>query len=433
MRIVEAIERKEVAIPIRDLQKADGSFDFLSQIKDKGYFDIDYRKDEIVLLAGKFIGQIPLTQDIAIHVHPKVPISNLARMIGIANHPIRCLDFYRRRYELESHASASLLEAMARSMLRSLRELSVEGIYKEYRSVSKNLSSIKGRIDIPAFIRTSLPRAQISSIRCTYHEFSIDTLYNRLIKRAIDTVGVLLAEQGMADKSLIREFAYFADYFDRVSLDPSPTLVERVKSELLHKHVPDLRRYYLDILDVCCIVLEGEGLQLQNYNGGSTLHSLIVNLEDAFEQYTRHSLKQELSARNLNLPVLDGNKEGKSKLFYDNNAISAKPDLIIGEKDSAFVLGDVKYKSEVVEKDRYQLISHALSYGVKVAFIISPAQDSANSGPLLIGSIGRESPIKIYHYRFDLEAANIQEQESCFSEWVLSLISADDLQRFQTS
>lgn len=422
MQIIEAIERQAVAIPIKDMIGADGSFDFISEIKNKGYFDLDYRKDEIILVAGNFIGQIPLTDKLAIHVHPKFSIANLARMIGIANHPIRCLDFFRRKYTLEPVASESLLEAMARSLLVSLRELSVEGIYKEYKPVNRRLSSLQGRIDIPSFIRTSLPRAQCSVIQCNYYEFSSDTLFNRLIKRAIHTIGGLLVVQEKVDTSVIRELAYFADSFDSVTLDNSRDLVERVKLQLLKNHIPDLRRYYLDVLDVCCIIIDGNGIELRGNEGANTLHSLVVNLEDAFEQYIREVLRGRFLSENREIPILDGNTDGMSTLFFDGSTIPVKPDLIVGPKESAHVIGDVKYKTKLAENDRYQLISHSLSYGVKTAFVVSPALNRKDVGPVAVGSISRTDPIKIYHYRFDLESENIHEAESAFADWVFSLI-----------
>lgn len=93
MRVIEAIERQPVTIPIKEVMGDDGLFSFVPEVKEKGYFDIDYRKNELVIIAGNYIGQVPLTEDIVIHVTPKVPIANLARIIGIASQPIRCLDF----------------------------------------------------------------------------------------------------------------------------------------------------------------------------------------------------------------------------------------------------------------------------------------------------------------------------------------------------
>ena len=178
MRIVDAVERQPFSLPISEVMGPDGNLSFLTHIRDKGYFDIDFRRSELRLVAGKYIGQIPLTSEITIHVRPKVPIANLARMVGIANEPIRCLDFFRRTYELTGAVSQTLLEAIGRSLVASLRELDAEGVYREYLQKSNTISGLRGRIDISKYIRSSLARSVSTQIPCTYFELSADTIFN---------------------------------------------------------------------------------------------------------------------------------------------------------------------------------------------------------------------------------------------------------------
>lgn len=294
MRVIEAIERQPVTIPIKEVMGDDGLFSFVPEVKEKGYFDIDYRKNELVIIAGNYIGQVPLTEDIVIHVTPKVPIANLARIIGIASQPIRCLDFFRRKYRLEGSASNNLLEAMCRSLLSSLKELDAEGVYREYGIRNDNCTSLRGRLDIAEYIRVSIAKAQRTSIPCSYYELSIDTLFNRVIKRAIYEIGFALSRNESENAKLLRELAYFSDIFNSVPLDKSSALAEKARDELARKHIPDLRRYYLDILDVCLIILEGSGVELVDQHGNAEMHSLVVNLEDAFEQYLRQVLRASI-------------------------------------------------------------------------------------------------------------------------------------------
>lgn len=421
MRIFDAIERLPIAIPIADVIGEDGSFEFLNEIRDKGYFDIDYRKNELIIVAGKYIGQIPLTQNVAIHVHPKVPLGNLARVIGVANHPIRCLDFFRRKYELDGKASRSLMEALAQSLVASLRDLDAEGIYREYSLKSAELTSIRGRINIPKYVHNSVPRMTGTRISCNYFELSKDTIFNRAIKRTILLLGNVLARSAAPNKKLVSELSYFADYFDSVPLDNSSNVIQQVKGLLVRERIPDLRHYYIDILDVCCIVLEGSGVELREDTDRNKLHSLIVNLEDAFECYIREALSMSSAIKAAELRVLDGNNEAKSTLFHDNKVIDAKPDLVIRHSEITKAIGDVKYKTKISEADRYQLISHALSYGAKNAFLVCPALDKANVGPVYIGTVSATNPIKVFQYRYDLEKENLEECEESLAEWVRSL------------
>lgn len=400
----------------------DGLFSFVPEVKEKGYFDIDYRKNELVIIAGNYIGQVPLTEDIVIHVTPKVPIANLARIIGIASQPIRCLDFFRRKYRLEGSASNNLLEAMCRSLLSSLKELDAEGVYREYGIRNDNCTSLRGRLDIAEYIRVSIAKAQRTSIPCSYYELSIDTLFNRVIKRAIYEIGFALSRNESENAKLLRELAYFSDIFNSVPLDKSSALAEKARDELARKHIPDLRRYYLDILDVCLIILEGSGVELVDQHGNAEMHSLVVNLEDAFEQYLRQVLRASIKLVDETVSVLDGNLEGKSSLFSDNSKYSAKPDLIVNKNNVTKLIGDVKYKTKLAESDRYQLISHSLSYGATSAFFVTPAVSDENSGADFVGTIGTINPLKIYHYRINLDSDCLPDEEKKFASWILDTV-----------
>lgn len=422
MRVIEAIERQPVTIPIKEVMGDDGLFSFVPEVKEKGYFDIDYRKNELVIIAGNYIGQVPLTEDIVIHVTPKVPIANLARIIGIASQPIRCLDFFRRKYRLEGSASNNLLEAMCRSLLSSLKELDAEGVYREYGIRNDNCTSLRGRLDIAEYIRVSIAKAQRTSIPCSYYELSIDTLFNRVIKRAIYEIGFALSRNESENAKLLRELAYFSDIFNSVPLDKSSALAEKARDELARKHIPDLRRYYLDILDVCLIILEGSGVELVDQHGNAEMHSLVVNLEDAFEQYLRQVLRASIKLVDETVSVLDGNLEGKSSLFSDNSKYSAKPDLIVNKNNVTKLIGDVKYKTKLAESDRYQLISHSLSYGATSAFFVTPAVSDENSGADFVGTIGTINPLKIYHYRINLDSDCLPDEEKKFASWILDTV-----------
>ena len=423
LRVIEAIERQQIAIPLREILGVDGAISFFPEIRDRGYFDIDFRGNELILVAGNFIGQIPLTSDLAINIKPKFPIFNLARIVGSANQPIRCLDFFRRTYVLEDEASDSLLEAIARSVVASLEDLEREGLYRIYKPVTERLNGIRGRLDASAYVRSTIGRGLSSQAVCSYYLFSVDTLLNRVIKRAIHKLGSDLAAQECRDTVLRRKLAHFSDFFDGVALDDDPYLVELARQYLEQHKIPDLRSYYLNILDVCFVVLGGKGVHLVEKIGPSSMHSFIVNMEDAFEQYVRQVLQKAAGLRAMSLPVLNGNSEGLSRLFVDNVKYAAKPDLVIGEVGATRALGDVKYKVKLSETDRYQLIAHSLAYGVKLCFIVTPSSEGLPSGATYVGTIGTHSSIELHHYGLDLESADMAAEEMKFQLWVEELVS----------
>ena len=76
------------------------------------------------------------------------------------------------------------------------------------------------------------------------------------------------------------------------------------------------------------------------------------------------------------------------------------------------MIGDVKYKIKPQETDRYQIVTHALSYQVNRAILIYPKKfNSARSGVHRLGIIGPSSnEIEIFEYYFDLSGDLEQEE-----------------------
>lgn len=415
MKVYEATERSPLAIPVKEVMNAQGEFEFVPGVKDKGYFDIDYRKNELVLIAGKYIGQVPLTDGVTIHVTPKVALNNLARIIGVANQPLRCLDFFRRKYRLEGDASASLQEAIARSLIASLRELDAEGVYRQYMPRKETLGGLRGRISIADFVARNLPRGQVASLPCEYFLLTADTVLNRVIKRAIYELGVALAAIPGTKREVLQQLGYFFDQFTSVGLDFSPYLVEECQAWLAKHQLPELRSYYQDVLDVCFIVLAGAGLEVIDKHGERGMHSVLVDLEVAFEEYLRVVLAEAPQLRAGGIRLLNGNTDGKQPLFSNTNKYEAKPDFVLRLGDVCLCIGDAKYKTKLEEKDRYQLITHAVSYGAPRCFLVTPVRDDATgSGPEFVGHIG---PTQVYHYSFDLNG-DLKAKEEEFSAWV---------------
>ena len=126
--------------------------------------------------------------------------------------------------------------------------------------------------------------------------------------------------------------------------------------------------------------------------------------------------------------ILDGNKEGKKK-FYNQPSIAkgdAKPDIILKEGETYQVIADAKYKAKTKDSDRYQVISHALSYNAKVAILILPKSDGyAGEALVKLGDVGSEYQINVYEYYFNLSSNNLAEEEKKLAEVLLSLYPAD--------
>ena len=118
--------------------------------------------------------------------------------------------------------------------------------------------------------------------------------------------------------------------------------------------------------------------------------------------------------------TVDGNKKRHQlPLFVDNNKYKTKPDLIVKDQRGTLMIGDAKYKKKPSEEDRYQIISHALAYGVNKAILIYPLPPRGeHSGLKRLGNIGHHNSIEVYEFYFDLSgdlSASDQQLKTAFA------------------
>src|SRR5260370_31327861 len=144
--IYKCEERDSVQLPITQVLDANGDLRILPSVMAKGYFDIDYRGGKLVFLAGKFIGLIPINDQVLIEIRPKVSVSDLARILTIAGEDVGGLRFLEREYEDKKGIDESIVHLVVMSLLHQLRSVAQEGLIKEY--VAKvNTGAFKPRIN----------------------------------------------------------------------------------------------------------------------------------------------------------------------------------------------------------------------------------------------------------------------------------------------
>lgn len=422
MKTYTTIERQPTAIPIEEVVGAKGTVDIFPEVKQKGYFELDFQKGKLVVVSGKFIGHIPLNADVLIDVRPKVGVGRLGRILERAQEPLKCLDFYRRAYKTEEIQADSIFEVLVRALIAAVREVAQEGVLREYTRREEDLSTVRGRIRGLDTIRRLHSRGLFSRVSCRYYDLAIDHPLNRLIKYALWYSARHLIAKGAKDKKLPRELSGLYQYFDPVPLDLSMQFIDEARSYLAKRHLPSIRSYYLSACDAAFAVISDSGLDLLGEGRDIHLASFLVDMETVFEQYVRNVLKEAPLILEDGLSVLDGNSEAKDWLFGDTKVHEAKPDIVVKRDAEVRLIGDVKYKPKLSEHDRYQVISHALSYGARRSFIVMPAETTKDEGMERIGRVGSAaSGIDLYVYRINLEADDLSAEEMTLANAVRGL------------
>ncbi len=170
MRIEQAEERKEIDIAISEVVKDGGELNILPNVRK--YFSIDYKpkNDKLTLVAGGFIGLIPINSELAIEIKPKFSISNLTRMVAIAEDNFNTLSFFSKNYRESGNFSPVLFEFMAECLANELQTLEEEGLLKDYLLTKENTHKIRGRINVNDSIKSLWSHGHFNKASVSYFE-----------------------------------------------------------------------------------------------------------------------------------------------------------------------------------------------------------------------------------------------------------------------
>src|SRR5947209_3689899 len=92
-------EYEILAVPVRDLMDDGGRLEVYPEVSAKGYFDIDYAEGRLVLKSKGFVGLIPISDRVTIHVLPRTPIGNLLYMVWRSGGKLTSIGGFIRGYQ----------------------------------------------------------------------------------------------------------------------------------------------------------------------------------------------------------------------------------------------------------------------------------------------------------------------------------------------
>lgn len=410
--------RKSLDLSLADITR-NGTIEVFPFVEEKGLLFLQFRRKRLVVSAGPFIGLIPLTPQISIEVRPKLPVTNLSRVLDAAQRSLSTLAGTDRLYLTDNLASDSILEFLAINLNDAVRPVLRGGFLKAYTPKSSLGSHPKGKIEVAGTLR-AWGRGQHHFLQTTYHEQTSDIPCNRILKAAMQVALQRLAPTNAARKFLIKEmnqnFLHFPSAIGRMNDRDKIIVHEQISRRLIESQ----KSYYYRALEISLMVLSDTGISLQYAGSDVSLASFIVNFEDLFEEYLRRVL-QGLSP--IDVLVRDGNKDGKRYLFDEKRGQMAQPDIVISAGPGRTVVAEIKYKEKPNRDDINQAITYAICYRTERVVLVHQKSPDKAGGLYTIGTI---NGIKLEGYAFDLGAFNLEQEEQRFSEALFDLVPASE-------
>jgi 5-methylcytosine-specific restriction enzyme subunit McrC len=427
--IIPCEEQGPIEVRLIDVLDRAGKLRLNPDIENGDFFAMSLKKGVISLRARGYVGYIPLTDQIIVHVRPRVPVSNLSRVVRLSGEPPTVLTSVRR-YSAGAEWNESLLDVYAAALARYIEQIASRGLLREYVRRDDSSSSLRGRIILNGTLGLRA-KGMRHKAHIVWFDRDADNAPNRCIKYAT----WLLARRYIALNPKVRESRIahrdlnaLYPVFDGVTLDHSRRFLEDPQVTG-RQALPSLRSYYRDALNVAIAVIQQRAVLIESGPGPVRMPSIVLNMNYVFEAYIRNILRQYVASRALPLSVLDGNQEGKRGLYNGIESPSATPDIVVHPNAGGAPL--VLEVKNVPIRDRYsereyinQAVTYALAYRATQVVLIHPRASAFQSGGLHY--LGNVDHVAVYQYRFDLGAEDLVAEDEQFGDVVARLMTADE-------
>lgn len=425
------------------LLDADGqSLNISEDVEGRDAYRVGFSKGRLRLTASSYVGVIPLNEQVVLKVRPRVPIANLTRMVQDTGHPTVALRAFR---EYRGHGSADdwVMDLYAEALIDYVDQILNLGLFRQYLRKEGEGGFPRGRIDFQKTAARFAARGVPNKAVFAWHERTIDIPANRCIKAALLKVHTHLT-RGVVAKgygTMLARIAGQLNALEDVSTDESQrfmtdTLVAGIQP------LPEPRFYYRPVLNLAVLILRNEGLALELDGNDVQLGSLLIEMNDLFENYVRVVLHREALSRGWPALVLD--QQGAVPLYQQPDLLpepfgapmhrlvgpgtnpDAKPDIVVRTADGTVHLAiEVKNTAKgglLPEREEVnQAVTYAVRYGLNRALLVRPLKH----GSAGLSYAGRVGSVDVFDYKMNLGDDDLDGVSSDFAEAVASLMPTE--------
>lgn len=417
MKVFEANEHECIDVPVESLIK-DGEFVIDERIESKGYLNVSLSQGKLTLRSTRFIGLIPLNKDAAVKIKPKVEIKNLNRMIVLSGNIPSVINQFARGYKPVFTNNENSIPIYYSSLMHSVDEMCRRGVLKRYKQVIPP-PKWRGRPILSRTVNAYAARGIRYDAEFEYKTLTHDVTENKIIKTALISVQQWMrSSKDKRIKKDLNSVERLLSLMGDISPVSSPTSTDILTIPRLIKNLPVHARHYIEPLWTSYAILQ-DAIPDVVKTGVVSLDSMMIDVSEVFESYLRRVLEIRLSSSGIK--VLDGNdNKNRFSFFVDNSDNKVKPDIIITRRGEVLGILDAKYKPNVKEQDRYEMLAFMEASGVKKSAFICPKVIPDQKSHLLGTTLnGKEMSV----IRFDLSSSSMQKEEDKLISEVIKTLS----------
>lgn len=285
---------------------------------------------------------------------------------AIQNHILWWLSYCRKikfpNYQTSlGSLKSDFFEVLIYLFAKYTRQLLSNAIYQQYEEVNRELSFIKGSINISEYINENLSRGRWHKLNCTYDAFVFDNKFNRIIKYV--TTLLFNVTTSLESKKHLREILFI---FDEVSdIRATAEECESIQFNPMFSDFETVRDYCTLFLKSCVSF---------NYKNDLQLFAFLLPMEYVFEDFLFGFIEKELEE-------VKATSQSASTYLDKEKTFTLKPDLVLAFNDKRLI-ADAKYKMVYTEEadpkggisqsDSYQMLTYAVRFRINEVVLFYP-------------------------------------------------------------
>ena len=304
------------------------------------------------LTSQGWVGYIPLGERVALSLAPRVPLSNVFRMLEYAYR----LEFVMLEGLMESSSLRELYERLANVLAKRVLDRMRIGLYRAYIPEADTIQQIRGRLDLSRRLR----RPWAVDLPCEYHEHTPDVDENQILAWTL----LRVARSGACSDRVLPTIRHAYR-----SLQGSVSVLPFKPAACVDRLYNRLNEDYRPLHALCRFFLEHSGPTHEL--GDREMIPFLVSMPKLFESFVAAWSRQHLP-----LPLRMEVQE--TVRLDDDSGLRFQIDLVLYdiERDRPLAVLDTKYKSALQpsEADVQQVVAYAASKGCKRAFLVYPVE-----------------------------------------------------------
>lgn len=365
------------------------------------------------LKSNKYVGVIHFN-NIKINLLPKIFFDSskeykTEEVNQIQNHILWWLSYCRKikfpNYQASlGSAKTDFFEVLIYLFSKYTRELLNTSIYQQYEEVNKELSFMKGRLNINEYINENISKGRWHQLNCTYDEFVFDNEFNRIVKYVTKLLFSVTSSKD--NKKHLREILFILD--DVSDVKASAEQCEKITFNPMFGEFETVRDYCKLFLANCVSF---------DYKNDLKLFAFLLPMEYIFEDFIFGFIEKEIPS------ILA--KAQRSDIYLDESKVfNLKPDLFLKTKFKSLI-ADTKYKivysdekdpkKGISQNDLYQMLAYAVRFEVDEIILFYPdtiKQNQENSTEIFIkDTLAGNKEISIKAFQLSIINKGLLNQE----------------------